>query len=67
MTAEMASSKFVAGEMASSKNRPGRDSATRSNGIHVNLILKPGNTKFPAWSYFGFVLGGGSKQGPTEA
>ena len=27
----------------------------------VILLLKPGNTILPAWSYFSFIPGGGSK------
>ena len=60
MTAEITSSKFVAGEVASSENERDGDSATRSMNNAVNLTLKPGNTILPAWSCFGFVPGGGS-------
>ena len=61
MAAEIISSKFVAGEMASGENERDRDSATRYMNNAINLIIKPGSTILPAWSYFGFVPGGGSK------
>ena len=46
--------------MASSENECDGDSATRSMNNAVILILKPRNTILPAWSYFGFLPGGGS-------
>ena len=56
MAGEMASSQFVAGEMACSEDERDGDSATRSMSKPVNLILKPGKTKLPARTYFRFVL-----------
>ena len=50
----MAGSEHAAGEMAS-------DSANTSISNPVNLISKPGKTKSPVWSYFGFVPGGDGK------
>ena len=49
MAAEITSSKFVVGEMASSENEHDGDSATRSMNNAVILILKPGNTTLHVW------------------
>jgi len=58
MASEMASSEYAADEMAGSECEHDGDSGTSSS---ISLISKPGTTKSPVWSYFGFIAGNDGK------